>query len=70
MKNGTAMQSDLDNIRVEQLTLRQQRQQLESTLRTYKDMLAIMVGRQITDDEVFETPHPRIVDPSLNMLLP
>lgn len=67
VKNGTAMQSDLDNIRVEQLTLRQQRQQLESTLRTYKDMLAIMIGRQITDDEVFETPQPRIVDPSLNM---
>ena len=34
--NGAAMQSDIDNIKVELLTLRQQRTQLESTLKTYR----------------------------------
>ena len=67
VKNGTALQSDLDNIRVELLTLRQQRRQLESGIRTYKDMLAIMIGRQIPDEETFEIPVPRIIDPAVNM---
>lgn len=65
--NGTALQSDIDNIKVELLTLRQQRKQLESSLRTYKDMLAIMIGRKIEDSEIFETPEPRIVDTGMNM---
>ena len=43
VENGTATQSDMDKVRVEILSLRQQRVQLESTLRTYKDMLAIMI---------------------------
>ena len=64
--NGTALQSDLDNIRVELLTLRQQRSQLERSLRTYKDMLALMIGRKIEDDEVFEVPSPVIIDTSRN----
>ena len=67
VKNGTALQSDLDNIRVELLTLRQQRRQLESGIRTYKDMLALMIGRQIPDEETFEIPVPRIIDPAVNM---
>ncbi len=64
--NGTAVQSDIDNIKVEILTLRQQRVQLESTLRTYRDMLAIMIGRQIGDDEVFEKPEVQLVDLTQN----
>ena len=67
LRNGAAMQRDADNIKVELLTLRQQRKQLESSLRSYKDMLSIMIGRQIRDDEVFETPEPRLVDTSRNM---
>ena len=67
VKNGTALQSDLDNIRVELLTLRQQRRQLESGIRTYKDMLALMIGRQIPDEETFKIPVPRIIDPAVNM---
>lgn len=67
VKNGTVLQSDLDNIRVELLTLRQQRRQLESGIRTYKDMLALMIGRQIHDEETFEIPVPRIIDPAVNM---
>ena len=67
LRNGTVMQSDTDNIRVELLTLRQQREQIESSLRSYKDMLSIMIGMEIGDDEVFETPEPRLVDTSRNM---
>lgn len=64
--NGTATRSDMDKVKVELLTLRQQRTQLESTLRTYKDMLAIMIGRRIEDSEEFETPEAVLVDTSLN----
>ena len=64
--NGTATRSDMDKVKVELLTLRQQRTQLESTLRTYKDMLAIMIGRKIEDDEVFEKPQVMLVDLSVN----
>lgn len=66
VRNGTALASDTDNIRVELLTLRQQRRQLESAVRTYKDMLAIMIGRRIEDSEVFEKPEVMLVDTSLN----
>ena len=66
VRNGTALASDTDNIRVELLTLRQQRRQLESAVRTYKDMLAIMIGRRIEDSEVFEKPEVMLVDTGLN----
>lgn len=62
VENGTAMQSDIDNLKVELLTLRQQRIQIESSVRTYKDMLSIMIGRQIPDSEVFEKPEVMLVD--------
>lgn len=66
VRNGTALASDTDNIRVELLTLRQQRRQLESAVRTYKDMLGIMIGRRIEDSEVFEKPEVMLVDTGLN----
>ena len=66
VKNGTATQSDVDRIKVEILSLRQRKVQLESTIRTYKDMLAIMIGRKIEDDEVFEKPRLQLVDLSRN----
>ncbi len=66
VRNGTALASDTDNIRVELLTLRQQRRQLESAVRTYKDMLAIMIGRRIEDSEVFDKPEVMLVDTGLN----
>lgn len=67
VRNGAALQSDIDNIKVELLTLRQQRQQLENTVRTYKDMLAIMIGRKIEDSEIFEIPEVMLVDPKQNL---
>lgn len=67
VRNGTALQGDTDNIRAELLTLRQQRKQIEGSLRTYKDVLSLMVGRKIGDDEPFETPPPMIVDTDRNL---
>ncbi len=67
VKNGTALQSDIDNITVERLSLRQQRRQMEMSIRSYKDMLALMIGRKVEDDEIFEIPEPRIVDTSRNL---
>ena len=67
VKNGTALQSDIDNITVERLSLRQQRRQMEMAIRSYKDMLALMIGRKVEDDEIFEIPEPRIVDTSRNL---
>ena len=66
VENGTAMQSDIDKVKVEILSLRQQRVQIENTLKTYKEMLAIMIGRKIEDDEVFEKPEIQLVDLSMN----
>lgn len=65
--NGTALQSDLDNMKVEILTLQQKRRQLESMVRTYKDMLSIMTGRPIDDSEIFEVPEVPPVDTGRNM---
>ncbi len=60
--NGMAMQSDADVIKVEILSLRQQRRQLELSILTYRSMLAIMIGREIPQDEAFEKPEPKIID--------
>ncbi|MCD8209070.1 MAG: TolC family protein [Bacteroidales bacterium] len=62
VENGAAMQSDADVIKVEILSLRQQRRQLELSILTYRSMLAIMIGREITMDEEFVKPSPIIID--------
>ncbi len=66
VENGVAMQSDADVIKVEILSLRQQRRQLELSILTYRSMLAIMIGREITMDENFEKPLPIIIDTKLS----
>ncbi len=66
IESGAAMQSDADNIKVEILSLRQQRRQIEMSIKTYRLMLAIMIGREITDAETFEKPTALLVDTSFN----
>ena len=56
LDNGTAMQSDLDAVRVEQLTAVQQRTQIEAGLNAYRTMLSVMTGRTIAPEETFEKP--------------
>lgn len=67
VRNGTAMQSDVDNVQVELLTLRQQRSQIESALLTYREMLGIMIGRRIGPEEEFEVPQVLLLDPERNL---
>lgn len=66
VSNGIYTQSEADNIKVEILSLRQQRQQIERSIKTYKAMLSIMIGRQIGEDEVLEMPDVELIDTEEN----
>lgn len=55
LANGTAMQSDVDMIEAQQLTLRQQLKQAEAAARGYRTTLALFIGRQ-TDGETLMLP--------------
>ena len=56
VKNGVAMQSDLQAIKAEQLTVSQQRIQVESAAKAYRTMLSVMTGVPIGDEATFEKP--------------
>lgn len=61
ISNGTAMQSDLDNISVEIMLLEQQQIKLKSTISLYRKMLSLMVGKEISEFEpVIKPPLPDI----------
>ena len=55
-KNGVAMQSDLDAVKVEQLSVSQQRIQVESALDAYRRMLSVMTGKSFDNTAIFEKP--------------
>ena len=55
-KNGVAMQSDLDAIKVEQLSVAQQRIQIESAANAYRRMLSVMTGTTLDNSATFEKP--------------
>lgn len=54
--NGMANRNDLDLIRVELLSARQQRSELAAMLKAYRAMLAVMIGRGLDDDMALERP--------------
>ena len=56
VKNGVAMQGDLQSIKVEQLTVSQQRIQIESTAKAFCNMLSAMTGQPVDDNATFEKP--------------
>lgn len=56
VNNGVAMQSDLDNVKVELLTLRQQRTQLEKSIYTYRHILSLLIGTELQPNEAIERP--------------
>ena len=62
VKNGVAMQSDLQAIKAEQLTVSQQRIQIESATKAYRTMLSVMTGQSIDDMAEFEKPLISISD--------
>lgn len=68
VNNGTAMNSDLDNIRVELLTLRQQNSQIKTSIKSYKKLLSLMIGKEITDSEPIEKPQFIEIDEQINNL--
>ena len=56
LKNGVAMQSDLDAIKAEQLTVSQQRIQIESATNAYRNMLSVMTGKSFENSAIFQKP--------------
>ena len=55
-KNGVAMQSDLDAIKAEQLSVAQQRVQIESAAYAYRRMLSVMTGETFDNSATFKKP--------------
>ena len=56
VKNGVAMPGDLQAIKAEQLTVSQQRIQIESAAKAYRTLLSVMTGQTIDDTATFEKP--------------
>ena len=56
LKNGIAMQSDLDVIKAEQLSVSQQRIQIESSANAYRHMLSVMTGKSFDNSANFIKP--------------
>ena len=66
LNNGTAMQSDLNAIKVELLAAGQQRIQIESAREAYCNMLSVMIGKPIGSSDTFAKPMPLSVTSSIN----
>ena len=56
VKNGVAMQGDLSSVKAEQLSVSQQRVQIESMAVAYYQMLSVMTGKKIERSFVPEKP--------------
>ena len=66
LANGVVMQSDFDQIKVEMLTLRQQRTQLTHAIAAYRQVLALFIGEAIADTESFIRPAVPMIDKKTN----
>lgn len=62
LKNGTAMQSDYDAVRAEQLAAEQDYQRITASCKAYCNMLSLFTGKKITPDTEFTLPEA-IYDP-------
>lgn len=56
VKNGLALESDMESIKVEILTLEQQIVSIKHSLLAYRKVLSLMIGREIPDNEIIEVP--------------
>lgn len=56
VENGTAMNSELNQIKAEVLSNRQRKAQIESSLEAYKFMLSLLTGHEFGADAIFEKP--------------
>ena len=52
LKNGTAMRSDVDMVQAQVLTLKQSITQAESTVKSYRTLLSIYVGEDVSAEEM------------------
>ena len=52
LKNGTAMRSDIDMVQAQALTLKQSITQAESTVKSYRTLLSIYVGEDVSAQEL------------------
>lgn len=66
VKNGVILQSDLNNIKVELLTLEQQRIQLGISIKAYRQVLGLMIGKEISPSEIIERPEVEMPDSTNN----
>lgn len=64
LRNGTAMQSDVDAIEAELLTVRQRTISLQSSAGAYRRMLGMFIGEQVDSLILPGTEMPRITDGS------
>lgn len=56
IQNGIANQADLDAIKVEQLKAVQNKTQLKSGKQSYVDMLSILIGDPISENDIIQKP--------------
>jgi outer membrane protein TolC len=49
-KNGVALRADVDAVEAELLTAKQSLKQIESSRKSYRNMLAIFIGRKLSDE--------------------
>ena len=66
LRNGVAMQADLDAIRIEQLKATQQKVQLAATKKAYTEMLSRLTGVELGSDTEFVKPSGRNADGELS----
>lgn len=56
VENGTAYRSDIDEVEVQLLKNDQKETELKFNRKAYLDMLSVLIGKIIDDNEVFEMP--------------
>ncbi len=61
IKNGAAMQADADAVEAELLTMKQKKIQLESSEATYKQVLSLFIGKDISSESLTK---PQYCEPS------
>jgi outer membrane protein TolC len=64
--NGTALQSDVNVIKVELLSASQQRTQIESVREAYCNMLSVMIGKPVGSSDRFAKPTPPPITAEIN----
>lgn len=56
IKNGVNLKTDKDNIEVERLTLKLKQEQIKSTITAYRQILSLIIGKEIGETEILEKP--------------